>query len=131
MNQPQHPQLQQQPPAETQRALDAVEGEVLAEREFPDGTVQVAVGDKVVHILPSDEWTSGAYQDLSEGRFEDWAQDCLAGDDYEEVWTELNDGRGPRLREIQDMFETWGELTGQSQGKSRGSNRYSRRMRRR
>jgi hypothetical protein len=114
-----------------QHAVEAIEGEVLTEREFPDGTVQVGLGDAQVHILPSDEWTSGAYQDLSEGKFDSWAEECLAGEDYEDVWLELNDGRGPKLREIEKMFEAWGELTGQSAGKSRNSARSSRRGRRR
>jgi hypothetical protein len=111
--------------------LAALEGEVLTEREYPDGTVQVALADKVVHILPPDEWTSGAHQDLTEGRLDAWAEDCLAGDDYDTVWSELNDGRGPKIRDIEAMFAAWTELTGQSAGKSRSSQRFSKRGRRR
>lgn len=116
-------------PAVTDAA--ALEGEVLAEREYPAGVVRVPLGDGHVHVLPPDEWTSGAQQDLAEGRFDAWAEDCLAGDDFDEVWAEMNAGRGPKLGQVQAMFEVWGELTGQSSGKSRSSMRSSRRGRRR
>jgi hypothetical protein len=107
-------------------AQRALEGEVLTEKEYPDGVVRVPLADKHVHILPPDEWTSGAHQDLTEGRLEAWAEDCLAGADYDEVWAELNDGRGPKISQIEKMFEVWAELTGQSSGKSRNSRRFSR-----
>ncbi len=109
----------------------ALEGEVLTEREYPDGVVRVPIGDRHVHLLPPDEWTSGAQQDLAEGRFDAWAEDCLAGGDFDEVWAEMNDGRGPKLGEIEKMFTAWSEVSGQSAGKSRNSLRLSRRGRRR
>lgn len=109
----------------------ALETEAVAEQAYPDGVVEVPLGGKTVHVLPPDEWTSLAQQDLTSGRFEDWAQDCLAGDDYENVWAELNDGRGPKLGDIEKMFVAWQEITGQSAGKSRKLRLSSRNGRRR
>lgn len=119
--------MSETPEPEPQAAL---EGEVIAEQDYPEGAVRVPLADKFVHVLPPDEWTSVAQQDLTEGRFEYWAADCLAGDDYE-VWSELNDGRGPKLGDIEKMFSAWSEATGQSAGKSRNSRRFSRTGRRR
>lgn len=113
------------------RELDSLTAEVAAERDYPDGTIPVPLADTTVHVLPPEEWTSTAQQDLSSGRFNDWAADCLAGNDYNDVWLELNDGRGPKLGQIENMFSAWADLTGQQRGKSRELRKSLRNMPRR
>lgn len=97
--------------------LDSLVAETKAEERYPDGTVAVPLAGTTVRILPPTEWTSSAQEDLSGGRFNSWAEDSLAGDDYADVWMELNNGRGPKMGEIQAMFEAWTELSGQDRGK--------------
>lgn len=104
---------------------------------LPEGTVAVPLGEDgpLVRVLPVEEWSSSAQEDLSYGRFDSWAEDALARDDsrddYEEVWLEARDGRGPNVRMINEMFQSWRKATGQDTGKSRAVRRSSGRTRRR
>jgi len=102
-----------------------------APRDDPPGTVAAPLGDATVHILPADEWTADAQEDLTAGRFSGWAMDALAGDDFDEVWQAQNDGRGPKIGHINAMFDAWMKATGQTLGKSREQRRSLNRARRR
>ncbi len=109
---------------------DDMRAEVVAEN-IPDGAVAVPLCGEILHILDAREWFSSANNALNVGDFEGWAQECLAGDEYERLWCRMNDGRGPRLGEITDMFETYRTVTGNDPGKSRPSPNSLRRMQRR
>lgn len=113
----------------TTNPVDALAAEVKAEQTAnPDGTTEAPLGDATVRITSPLDWRSSAHAALQRGDFEGWAELCLAGDDYENVWVPLD----PTLREINDMFEEWGRVTGQgSAGKSPSSPRSLRRMSRR
>ncbi len=93
--------------------------------EYPKGTVEVPLGDHVIHVLPVDSWRSSAQSALRTGDFDAWAELCLAGNDFDDVWAEV----APPLGGITAMFDVWAERTGQSAGKSRNSLRFSRRTR--
>lgn len=96
---------------------------------YPDGAVAVPLAGQggqrdVVHILAVEDWPSPGNSALQDGNFEDWAIDCLALDDYAEVWCVLR----PTIGQITDMFAEYARLTGQDLGKSSNYRRALRRM---
>lgn len=122
---------------DTLRAEVATETERLEDvddeaRDYPDGAVAVPLeGAKgrrgVVHILPVDDWPSSAMSALHVGDFESWADGCLALDDYEQVWMDLD----PSIGQVKALMDEWKALTGQDTGKSNRSPRSLRRTARR
>lgn len=114
---------------EPTNAVDALAAEVKAEETAnPDGWVEVPLGAATVRIASPLDWRSSAHAALQRGDFEGWAEMCLAPGDYDDVWVPLD----PTLREINEMFDEWGRVTGQgSAGKSPISPRSARRMVRR
>lgn len=109
---------------------DAMRAEVAAE-ETQDAAAAAAVavplygddGEPVeVRVLNPRDWFSSSMTALQTGDFDTWAEDGLAGDDYN-LWTGLNGGRGPRTRQIEAFFEEYGRRTGNDPGKSRALRR--------
>jgi hypothetical protein len=97
-------------------ALEAVEAEVDA----GDGTVEVPLGDTIVHVRPVGEWRSSAVRAMRNGDFDAWAETALADGDYQ-TWVDVD----PTITECEAFFTAWGEATGQDSGKSGGSRRSS------
>lgn len=133
------------PPAEAPTAppgavMAEMQAEVATEQEpadpeYPPGAVAVPLVGRdgtrdVIHILPGDQWTSegfSAMQPRPVPDYELWAEDCLAGDDYEQVWRRLR----PTMGGIAEMLEAFYEVTGMDAGKARTQQRFSRRTPRR
>jgi hypothetical protein len=104
--------------------VEAIEAEVDAET---DDTIEVPLCDTTVRVLPAGEWRSSAVRALRSGDYDSWAEECLAGDDYADVWQPLD----PVLNEVEAFFEAWKDATGQDAGKSRASRRSSKTKRKR
>jgi hypothetical protein len=105
------------------KKLEAVEAEVSAE-----GTeyVTVELCGEPIRVLPPTKWRTSANDALLSGNVEGWARGCLYGDDYEDVWRQVD----PTLEDADEFFAAWAEKSGQSAGKSspsRGSSRSTRR----
>ncbi len=90
---------------------------------YPDGAIAVPLvtpkGRFVVHVLDPQDWPSDANSSMHIGDYESWADGCLAGDDYENVWRVAQ----PRMRDVGAMMDTLRELSGQDSGKSLSSPR--------
>lgn len=97
------------------------------EEQPPPGCTAVKLGEHgTIRILPPEQWTSSAQGALRSGDFDGWAEQSVFAPDFEDVWCEANDGRGPYLGTINDMFDVWAKATGQRPGKSRTPGRFSR-----
>ncbi len=105
--------------AEVETEQEADDRSVVVELRTKDGSVDIRVPD-----VP--DWDAEAIEHLEGRRFMSWARIVLADDD----WKKWEDAR-PTLREANEFFKTWNELSGQDEGKSRPSNRALRRMKRR
>jgi hypothetical protein len=119
------------PPAD-----EAIRGEVEREAsdgdgKYPPSAIPVPICGQIVHVLEPRDWYSSAVPALNTGDFDGWADAALAGDDYDTIWCQLNDGRGPLNREVEAFFEVYGRLTGAEPGKSRTLQRSLARTRRR
>jgi hypothetical protein len=121
-----HIREQQQPAAEP---VD--QGDDKPAREYPDGAVAVPIEGydgrrDIVHVLPVDEWTSEAFTMLQPPmpNYEGWAADCLALDDYDEIWCELR----PKLKHVNAFFAEYRRLTGQGEQDFRMPRGFSRRI---
>lgn len=126
--------LQAEVRAETGIPVDDTAPDIDDEIEpiAPPGTIAVELGEggPTIRILPYTDWSSRSISAVRAGDFESWAQDCLAGWDFD-IWLEHRDNKGPTFADIQYAMDQWQERGGQSAGKSRRERRSLERMRRR
>jgi len=98
-------------------------------KEPPEGTVTVHLcvengepGGEPVRILPARMWRGTAMRALNSGDFDRWAELCLFGDDYMDVWHDLD----PTNEEMMAFAREYRKVAGESLGQSRAVRRSAR-----
>ena len=114
-------------------ALNAATAALLAEvvAEGLGDVTPAPIAGQVVRVKNPRDWYTAAMSALQVGDFEAWAEDALAGDDYDKVWCQVNSGRGPTNGDVEDFFDAYRQATGADPGKSRDLRRSLRRTGRR
>ena len=112
--------------------LRAVQAETAAEeRVEPDGSIVVTLrtdlGEAPIRVPPINRWRSSARNAIF-SRMDDlfWAGKTLTPQEFL-TWTKLD----PTQDDVEEFFNTWGELTGQALGESLASRQSSTRTPRR
>lgn len=104
--------------AEVETEIEA-DAQAVEDPDLPEGAVAVPFAGTTVHVLDHNDWRSSAQTALTQGRFDDWAELCLATESDKDLWFDTD----PSLREIENFFDALREITGQDEGKSRASRR--------
>ena len=94
---------------------------------IPPGSFRIPLATTEVYVLPRNRWRSSALTALNQGRFDEWAESCLAREIDVDAWMDVD----PTIEQVEDFFLAFTEATGQSAGKSRESRRSLMRGRRR
>jgi len=88
-----------------------------AEMESIHDAITADLAGHPVRILPMDDWPSSGRRAFGEARYDEWAEKCLAGDDYQNVWAKVD----PSLKQMGPFFTSWEKQSGQDVGESAAS----------
>lgn len=88
-----------------------------AEMDTIHDAITADLAGQPVRILPMDDWPSSGRRAFGEARYDEWAEKCLAGDDYVNVWSVVD----PTLKQMGPFFKSWEKQTGQDMGESEAS----------